>query len=386
MNKVTNIRLTKNVNFTDIEDLASKFLLDSPVKLQIPNKLSYSGGFGIEGAALQLLATWFRSSEHHVLHTAIQELSDNSFDDLCNSLFGLCALRLSDSILLAGKKQVSLAQALHPAIQIFKDIRSENFQKAFKGMYLTIPAIKSPVIKGGQDREFDSPLYNRDTVVGTQKFRQITLNALNATIPNASSIDSRIISHISEILRELFTNTHRHARTDIHGSPLDKNFRGIIFNTASLDGKRFDEILRSDGRDSSLFSIDWRPSENKLFKAIDITVVDSGPGYARRWTKIDKNELTIDMEKNAIVDCFKKYCSTDTTDSSGSGLSNVLADLRRLRGWFRLRTGRILVTKSFYNQKGGETIEYKDTREMDTFMEGVLFNVVIPFDSLFGEK
>lgn len=386
MSEVTNVQIKKNVNFSDIEKLATKILDAEEVKLQVPNALSYSGGFGLEGAALQLLATWFRSSRSHVLHTAISNLTTDGFEALCNSLFGLCALRLSDSILLAGKSEVGLSDALTSAIPIFKHIRSEDFNQAFKGMYLTIPAIKSPVIKGGKDREFDSPLYNNNTVVGAKKFHRLTLKALEAVVPKHSQIKSSVVLHLSEILRELFTNTHRHARSDLHGTPLSKNFRGIIFNALSMDTRRFDEIAESNGRDLAMFLIDWRPSERRLFKAIDITVVDSGPGYARRWMKVDKEQLTIAMETEAVVECFKKYHSTDSADSSGSGLSNVLADLRLLKGWFRLRTGRVLVEKSFYNQRGGETIEPSDIKGMENFMEGVVFNIVIPFESLFGDK
>lgn len=386
MKPIENIQLKRDVVFKDVEKLAADILINAPAKIQIPNTLSYAGGFGMEGAALQLLATWFRVSPKHILHTAIQELKADSFEDLCNSLFGLCAIRLSDEVLLAGKKPVSLENALKPAVPIFENIRSEKFKEAFKGMYLTVPAIKSPTKKGGKDREFDSPLYNNEEVIGSQKFNKLTRKALEAIYPKSKDIEPEIISHMSEILRELFTNTHRHARSDVLGNSYAKNFRGIIFNTLSVDAQRFDEIARSGGGNLALFLGDWRPKAGKQFRAIDITVVDSGPGYARRWHKLDKDKLTIDLEKEAIIACFTKHKSTDAFQSSGSGLTNVLSDLKQLRGWFRLRTGRTLVEKSFFNKLGSNTLEYRDIHKMDTFMEGVVFNVVIPLDSLFGAQ
>ena len=385
--KVTdNIQLKRDVIFSDIERLANAVIDDMPEKMQIPNSLSYSGGFGMEGAVLQLLATWFRLSKKHVLHTGIQELKVDSFEDLCNSLFGLCAVRLSDSILLSGKESVSLVDALRPAIPIFKNIRSENFKQAFKGMYITLPAIKSPIIKGGVDREFDSPLYNGAEVVSALKFNKLTKKALTVIYPRSEEIDSTVTSHLSEILRELFTNTHRHARTDVYGDSYSKNFRGIIFNSLNVDADRMDEIVCAGGGDLSLFVGDWRPEGKKKFRALDITVVDSGPGYARRWHKLDKDRLTLALEKEAIISCFTKHESTDIADSSGSGLTNVLSDLRGLRGWFRLRTGRTLVEKSFFHQEGTTQIDLKDIRGMDNFMEGVVFNVVIPLESLYGAR
>jgi len=359
---------------------------EHPSKIQIPNSLSYSGGFGMEGAALQLLATWFRNADSHILHTAIQKIKPDSFETLCNSLFGLCALRLADSVLLASKEEIDLAVALRPAIPVFARLRSEDFKNSFKGPYLTLPAIKAPVIRGARDREFDSPLYNNHDVIGAQKFAKVTRKAFGAILPRLDEVNPSTLTHLSEILRELFTNTHRHGRTDVDGNPLAKNFRGIIFNSISLSAARLDEISKSDGRDMSLFILDWRPSGNRKFRALDITVVDAGPGFARRWHGLDKDQLTIEQEKTAIIECFSKHKSTDTTDSSGSGLSNVLEDLRILRGWFRLRTGRTRVEKSFFKQGGSNTVGADDIKEMGGFAEGVVFNVVIPLDSLLGAR
>ncbi|WP_432472344.1 hypothetical protein [Amphritea sp. HPY] len=381
-------RLIRSANFKDLELLAAKILNQDNVKLQIPNTLSFSGGFGMEGAVLQVFATWLRSSRSHIIHTAASEPGNSElFESLCNQLFGLCALRLADKVWSTSKLDVSIQTALKPAIPIFQKLRAEDYKNAFKGMYLTIPAIKAPVVPKGRDREYDSPLYNNDQVVGAEKFFKITDRALKAVLPNSvshSSINDQVIENLSEILRELFTNTHRHARADVKGHPYKKNFRGIIFNMIELSASRMDELSTASGA-SVLFLGDWKPSGNEKFRALDITVVDSGPGYARRWHGLDKDKLTLEQEKVAIVECFTKHRSSDQTDSSGSGLSNVLRDLKELKGWFRLRTGRTLVEKSFFNYEGSNRIELENIKEMDSFMEGVVFNVVIPLKSLVGK-
>tara|TARA_R110001583_G_scaffold129777_1_gene281643 strand:- start:710 stop:1873 length:1164 start_codon:yes stop_codon:yes gene_type:complete len=383
MTELDTIQLKRSFNFKDIEKLIRKTLNSENSKLQIPNTFSYSGGFGMEGAALQLFSTWLRHSSNHTIHTAVKD-TDNSeqFNDLCNKLFGLTCLRLSDTIWSNSKQEIALPTALKPAIGSFDRIRREDFKNAFKGMYLTIPAIKSSTY-GGKNREFDSPLYNEESVVGSKKFLDITEKSIDAIAPGIRvRLDNdKVINHLSEILRELFTNTHRHARSDVHGNPYSKNFRAIIFNSINLTTERLDEISKSGGAKLTLFIGDWKPKGSEQFRAIDITIVDSGPGYARRWSKLDKDDLNIDIEKAAIVECFKKHRSSDITDSSGSGLSNVLNDLKALRGWFRLRTGRTLVEKSFFDNSGSDKISIEDIKEMNDFAEGVVFNVVIPLKS-----
>lgn len=131
MDKVQNIKLQKKSNFKDIEKLGQEILNSGDTKLQIPNALSYSGGFGIEASALQLLATWLRSSSSQILHTSILNAEDPaSFESLCNSLFGLCALRLSKEIWAAKKTKIELSIALKPALPIVENIRSHNFKDA----------------------------------------------------------------------------------------------------------------------------------------------------------------------------------------------------------------------------------------------------------------
>jgi hypothetical protein len=381
-NKTPLVRIKKDINFLGIEDLAKEIIQSPDSKLQVANKLSYGGAFGIEGSALQLIGTWLRNSESHEVRTSIHNLDEESFEDLCNSLFGLCLLRISDSIQLANGAPVDLMTALQPAIPISQSIQTGDFKSSFKGMYLALPAIKSVIKDGQKDREFHSPLYNGTSVVGQKRFRELTVKALHAMAPEAAKLSEDATSNLSEILRELFTNTHKHARTDYQGNPLNKNFRGIIFRSISLDAQRLDELSKAGGASLTMFIGDWRPEGNRLFRALDISVVDAGPGYARRWSNKGGNELSMEEEAASVVECFKKHRSTDMTDSSGSGLSNVLRDLKSLRGWFRLRTGRILVEKSFFNGSGSTEIELNEIRSKEAFLEGVSFNVVIPFKSL----
>lgn len=385
----TNAKLLRSSNFRDIEKLAEKIHASDLVKLQIPNTLSFSGAFGMEGAALQLLATWLRTPQPHILHTSVQDPAESeNFEDLCNSLFGLCSLRLSDVIWSAGKHEIDLSIALLPAVPIFSNMRDADFSHSFKGMYVTLPAIKSAVIRGGKDRELDSPLYNGSAVVGATKFLEITEKCIAVALPQRSrnsQIIEEVVAHISEIVRELFTNTHRHARSDVHENPLANNFRGIIFNGAEVTKARLEQISKSGGGKLSLFLADWLPKNNRKLQLLDITVVDSGPGFARRWNRLDKDEMTLDMEKKAVVECFKKHRSTDTSDSSGSGLSNILKDLRLLKGWFRLRTGRTLVEKSFFEHQGKVNISMEDVKGVNCFLEGVVFNIAIPLGNTGGK-
>mgnify|MGYP000014473866 CR=1 FL=1 len=370
------ITVPKDVNFKDIENLVKSVHEKPNATLRLPNSLNTSGVFGIEALVLQLFATWLRAEGEHILHTYVQEPENNdSFSDLCNTLYGICALSLSEKIISANKSEINRRFSLLPAVEKIENVRKELFKHAFKGFYLAIPSIKAP----GNNNELLSPLYNRGDVVGRSKFFKITKKSLDAVIANKEyELPDQVISNISEILRELFTNTHKHARKDVKGNIIEKNFRSLSFMTATLDRTRLEKISESGGGQLSLFIGEWLAGNKKNISMLDITVVDSGPGYARHWTGLDKDKLNFDKEQEAIVECFKKYKSTDTYESSGSGLSNVLRDLKNLRGWFRLRTGTAQIEKSFFDKKGSTKIEISDIKDKKVFVEGVVFNIIIP--------
>ncbi|WP_420600634.1 hypothetical protein [Neptuniibacter sp.] len=385
MSKRALLRFPSDATFKDLEDLAKAILSEEDSELWIPNSLKYNGGFGVEGAALQVIGTWLRSSKTHVLRTYAKKIDDPvEFSKLCSRLFGLCSLRLADEIHNQSKKPVELKVALNSAVPSFKSLRQEDYKLAFKGLYVTIPSIKAHAVEKSKDREFDNPLYNlKNEVVDAEKFLEVTESVLGSILTAkvlSSMSEKGMVPHIAEILRELFTNTHRHARSDGVRKPYIKNFRSIVFNTMVLTEARAKELSSSGA--SSLFFGEWMPKGKAQLQALDITIVDSGPGFARKWFKTNSTDFSIEDEKQAIVDCFTKHNSSDPEDSSGSGLSNVLKDLKQLRGWMRLRTGRTLLEKSFFTSLGDDSVTTKDINGKEVFMEGVVFNVVIPIEAL----
>lgn len=381
-----NIKIPKEGIFSDIERLYSKIEPDIEYKVQLPNTLSHAGAFGLEGACLQLFCTIMRNSSYLTVHTYVHSLHDGEdYTDICNSVLGLCALRLSDRIFNSKKEEVSIKVALSPSVPIFKSLRSEAYKNAFKGPYLALPSVKSPAREGAVSRELRSPFYNNERLVNAEKFLNITKKSISAIYSGKKIneiVESRQVSNLSEIVRELFTNTHRHARTDSRGNYYERNVRAVTYKIDSLNRARMQEIARSGGGKLTKFIGMWLPKGEEYFYALDLTVIDAGPGFARRWTGLEKEQISKDAEKKAVLSCFKKNSSSAKDASSGAGLSNVLKDLKRLNGWMRLRTGRTLIEKTFFNYEGVAEIGESDIRMMEEYVEGTTFNVIIPIDSL----
>lgn len=79
-------------------------------------------------------------------------------------------------------------------------------------MYLAFPSIKSDPHNNSRNREFDTPLYHLQDVVGGTKFLEITRRSLDCVLPQPgrrAQISDDILTSISEITRELFIFSHR---------------------------------------------------------------------------------------------------------------------------------------------------------------------------------
>ena len=379
---MASLTIKKSSNFDDVENYLQRLVEDPNFEVRLPNSIKEKGVFGLEGLLLLFLATWIRKANHTVLHTFANSSED--FDDLCNSLYGICALRISDQVLLEHRAIIKREDALRAAYTRIRSVINEDYKLAFKGSYIAIPSIKAPGNKSiGIEPEFNNPFYNGELVVGKDKFRDITIGVINSLIPESGRravLDAALIDNIAEIIRELFTNTHKHARRDADGNVFQRNFRAVIFNVADVSRGRLDKLMNSGNKSMFDFNIDWLPEESGKLSVLDITVVDSGPGYARHWTSSNGDQITnFPDEANAVASCFSKHHSKDGKESYGSGLSNVLHDLKVLKGLFRLRTGKCYVEKSFlFPDQNSDQITLKDVRQAPNMIEGVSFNFVIP--------
>ena len=372
--------LIKTSNFKDLEKAFCLLEENKSLRIRFPNRLQEKGVFGIEGLVCLLLATWLRNNEgENILHTYADGVNEHAFEDLSSSFYGICALRLSDKILTSNKVEVDRKIALSIAYNRVRNVIAGNFKDAYKGMYVAIPSIKSL----GVNREYNNPFYNQENVIGKQGFSRLIEEAIAVVVPQSQRNEfiKAVKPSVSEVVRELFENTHKHGRENEIGDVLPTNFRGVIFNSVDVTLSRLNKLVQSGTEGMLGFTAEWagwmKDNQRKL-PVLDITVVDSGPGYARRWTAKSKKDLSYEEEVGAVVDCFKKNNSTSPNLGDGSGLTHVLTDLRKLRGWFRLRTGSVGVSRSFFDGMGSVEISDKDVKKAGAFVEGVSFNIVIP--------
>ncbi len=119
---------------------------------------------------------------------------------------------------------------------------------------------------------------------------------------------------------------------------------------------------------------------NSNIPILDITVVDSRAWlYTERWTSRSAADWPGGKRLKLLKGALLKILQQANTTLQDLGLSgHAMRDVKRLKGWFTLRTGRALVSKSFHNGQGSIKVLEKNMKENEAFVEGVSFNISVP--------
>ena len=79
-----------------------------------------------------------------------------------------------------------------------------------------------------------------------------------------------------------------------------------------------------------------------------MSLFDSGPGLAQRWLgKSIRPHDSIDNEYDAVISCLNLHGTTSSDTDRGLGLDVVMDTLSLVRGFLRIRTGRLSLYRDF---------------------------------------
>jgi hypothetical protein len=128
-------------------------------------------------------------------------------------------------------------------------------------------------------------------------------------------------------------------------------------------------------------------SENEKIGVCEISVLDTGPGMARRWLNKDYKEFNRDEELLAVKSCFLKHLTSDVSGKRqlrGQGLCNVISVIGEI-GLIRVRSGRVLLIRDFNERnldrkeiESGD-LEFSIEENNMHLVEGTTVSILYPF-------
>lgn len=220
----------------------------------------------------------------------------------------------------------------------------------------------------GSPREFIRPLYEGPQ--GERKLRQfgeIRVVVQDALAHLAQEWTAKKLLDVSEaatqLARELIENSDWWARADERGVFYSKGIRAITFRLVNVDDENVEQVsgdnthvrnflIQSLAEDSVRHPAHGSDKKKDIrqLSFIELSIVDSGPGLARRWMSTgaelrkqipDVTQISLEEEESAVVSCFRKWATSSGDTNRGIGLFAVARLLRRRNGFLRLRTGRL---------------------------------------------
>jgi hypothetical protein len=162
---------------------------------------------------------------------------------------------------------------------------------------------------------------------------------------------------VTDLLYEAFKNTQEHATLGLDGNELPISFRGIAIRHHSFQKTNL-AAAAAGSRPLSEFYAGLEPPmpRNNQIQLLELSVFDSGVGYASHLRRRPLDEIDPTDEYEAVVECFEKNISSKYRSGAGQGLALITSLLRRHNGLLRVRTGGLSLCSS-----GEEELRLVDT-------------------------
>jgi len=366
------MKLPEQLTIDNLESSYKNWSIGDDPELILPLSLPAPLPFCIEAPLLQIITSASRKAEgDFTVRFDGLSLSDLDHEKILKTSLGnthvLCAWIMAAKIIDKNNQIISKSKS-QSFSQYLDAMDSYDFLKTHATSQMRVNLI---CVQGAQ-REFIQPLYHEvKNKMVVRPYADVRLFVQDILAQLASTWTGKklreVAAPLAQLVQELMENADWWARTDETGTPYKrgKSFRVLSFrlvdidddNAASFGGSNHNlqnylqtillEQGESDGGDSSS-----RKRSIKRSSFIELSVVDSGPGLARRWLSsqdVQENKLlisnlediSIESEEKAVVDCFKKWSTSSHSSVRGIGLFSVARMLREKNGFMRLRTGRL---------------------------------------------
>lgn len=329
-------------------------------RLLLASNLKYAHCGGAV-SLLQVISTWSRSipeTDSVLLTHAQAPHAEQTIANLVETLPGLVSVLMSAQVVARDGKTSMLATAYEEARQRIEAMDAGRFRDTARGAATTLLCADQTTKRALQ------PFYHSTTsggahIRGESDFVDLARDLMLAALGDARKHDFEFkdVEAVGVMLRELFANTHYHARTDAAGRPYRRSVRGAHFAQHALDE---DEKV-SGGfppLQEYLASVIARPRRAARAKLLEISVFDSGPGYAARAAgrPIDE-DVPLEREYELVRNCLLRNVSTRMQDGAGIGLPRMLSRLKGRGGFVRLRTGRLSLFRSFAGEHESSLVD-----------------------------
>lgn len=386
------MRLAGNISIPKIQNLYSELASsnDTVIDVHLPKKIEKLD-FGLLFSFLQFLSTWVRNNHSGKLHLPVNN-TEEAIEYLDNNEF------VYPSIVLAWEKEIVNANGESIKSEL-KNPSKEYFNRMdyfdLKGTSVPIYCFDHDKSNRGLSRHFYKNFRElvNETTLGFNLF-----NAFKKVGDfNKGAFRTGVKGHYDDfiaIIHELFMNTHEHAKTNELGYNLYPNIRALQLKFHKKPINKFIEQFQDYTGLNLYFNSGFSVNPQGELYLLEISILDSGPGFVKRYKKVSDNNLNISEEVEIIKQCLYRHnTSADgfRGEIKGIGLDRVLQTLDG-KGFVRIKTGRADVFRDMKNNRyhhhdNASEIQLNDFQNNSTndftvypAAEGTLLSIFYPLE------
>jgi hypothetical protein len=319
--------------------------------LMLPLNLRHLGCGG-EAALTQLLITWAQRHPPVTLKPYVE--TSEQIEELVRRLPGLVGALCAAVVIGVGDVGDLTRQSRAAALARLTILLSGKPKSAYRGSSVEV------VCADHLGRSAPYLLYQMDggqapRLRPRHSFASLASWLLRQTLPDAylNNIAPQTPDALGGMMFELFKNTEEHGQVDASGNLLPMSIRAIKTLHHAIEPDALVQIV-ADYPPLANYCQSLEAAEGAAQTHLfELSVLDSGPGFAVSRTGLSLMELDPDEEEAAVRDCFTTY-SAKGGSRFGQGLPHVLRVLRQERGFLRLRTGRLSIHADFSDENAGE--------------------------------
>jgi hypothetical protein len=388
------IKIERSLSISKIEKLYHTLLEshEEHLDLQLPKTIEQSD-FSSFFAFIQFFATWVRNPKSGKLklplepnstsHQITEYLNDNELAYPC--------------IALSWEKEIVDSQNNNIKLSL-RDPSKNYFDKmdflALKGLSVPLFCFDHDKSGRGLSKYFytQTKQFVSEDNLGFNLFRAFQkIGTFNVQVFRNSIKDN--LSAFDGIIHELFYNTHEHARTNEDGHNLYPNIRALYLKFHKKQPLKYIEQYRNSPSIVEYFQSDFQMNKSDELYFVEISVVDSGPGFAKRFLNVSEYNFSIEDEVEVIKKCLYRHNTSAkglASETKGVGLDRVLQTLDR-KGFIRIKSGRVdicrnMVSNNYEHPLNPEEIVVKDWKNNNAdFIEhpaaqGSLISILYPLE------
>lgn len=348
--------------------------------LTLPTNSRGNAGGG-EPAVLQAVLTWAASQKTARITTHAHGPADPQLDTFARHLVGMCAALIGNRVTDLDGQDVT-AEVVELATERLHGLQGSKPEEWSRGSQIEI--VCADHLGWGTPKTFYATAEPGKRLLSRREFDRVAELVLAHAVPDYATArkDESLKTGLADALYELFRNTDEYARSDKKGDRADTSIRGLHARRQAVSRSELARMVQASPPLAS-YCDRLRPREGRRhIQLLEISVFDSGPGYAPHWLKRSLAEISREEELDAIRTCFAKHATRKDDRTSGMGLCTVVDILRRQNGFLRLRTGR----HSLYADLGVEQGRaYGDLPELRPWQNlrlapvvGTLFTFIMP--------